>query len=1671
MLTQEEAQRQLKQAEIKDWVKRRMKALGLMSPVRKPGRLLLERFVEPRSVGLSYGSLDAYEDYYERLKQARKKEEKLAQTLDAMPNKQRQNLFDRLFPKTGAYVSGAWNLLHRLPYARYHCSFRAPTTPSMTSLRRLNWLQTAISSFGCYEQDIEWLAAWAGHIQPSYRHWDSLAILLAAAIDAGGREGEAVLDILTCSAQGEHPVGVMGYHVPVALLTSSRPEAWEYVEKLLLAAQREEGLRQCILEVADWAHPQAFRRMLRLILEHDLLRFSATVRALDVWFGFQWDSANGRALATVLEQALKYLESAEARTSALTEEDPQNAYLSLWASGFEDAPAAVPLTEYLLVSSNPEIRFVAAYFLSNAGLSTAEEKLFPLLEDDDLRIASFVMNSLHTGLGEASPRLRRRMEEPLRRLMNRAPKKPSRPKPIVWPWAVCPLDKKSVCSVLHQCLKMDSPHEMIAHLEFLDPGDRESLARSLGKQKTQKARATLLDLTGDTSSSVRQAAIEGMVKTGRISEKEAHILEGYLKRKASDLRRGVLTLLLTQEDAKSLASADRLVASKTQRQREGGFELLREMIDANRSVQACRKRLSELSEDTEEVSGQSRTHIEAAMEDKPALAWTLENALGLIDPTDLTKPALPEVRDFPYGFKAASACVKSMDALIHEHREDTITVTDYYDYYLAPGDASEGGTRQLILGEGDLRLPSVFFVGKTAEELAEEMPLRDVLEEWHEQRPKNQRDPDGCELVRALILPEEESEWALARRPYEKPLNQVLAGSSRFPGAKYFPQLQSMLRWVAFVHMPKQAPSLALDAMETVLAHVPEDLTQKLCGQWQRANAVERLVDLASSIRKIRPDLWAEVHEARYWGLLHWMHRPWHDGAKGNPAIMRAIRKAMGGTEDSGTWRPELENLLRAFRAGSINDADVLHYLLSGPGGSYDSFRAFARLTSRREQSLLRDTQGVEAIVEKARGRVLEIELKRGEMPTPATEAALGLSSVYGAETVLRVLQALGKGKLTRGYVFDNSGRECVFSHLLQVSLPLQEDTPESFAELANECKIPRKRLIEFGVYAPQWARFVEHATGFGGLEDAVWWIHAHTKDASWRGYRNTHEWWAAECTERTPLTAEELQSGAVDVDWFERVTGAIGEQSWEMVYKAAKYASDSIGHTRARLFADAMLGRCDAGSLTERIFKKRHQDSVRALGLVPLPKTGKAREAEVLQRYETFQEFLRTGKKFGAQRRGNEKAAVGMGMDNLARSAGYADPIRLQWAMERMLVADLATGPVSVTQGETTISLSIDRQGVPQIGVEKKDKKLKSVPAALKKDARVKELTSRKTDLRRQVSRMRLSLETAMCRGDAFPGKELVELFGHPMLAPMLRNLVFVADDMMGYPIEGGRALQSSDGEVLAVGTTDSLRLAHPYDLLQSGRWDQWQHDCFAVERIQPFKQVFRELYVLTDTERAGHSLSRRYAGHQLHPRQAMGLLNKRGWIAHHEEGVRRTFHKEKISAWLDAMFPFYTPAEIEGVTLEGVYFRAASEHRSMPLEDVPPRVFSEVMRDIDLVVSVAHRGNVDPEASASSVEMRSSLLKETLRLLGIDNVRVEERRALVDGKLGSYSVHLGSAVTHKMPGGMLFIVPVGAQHRGRLFLPFADDDPKTAEVLSKVLLLARDDKIKDPNILRQIR
>lgn len=806
---------------------------------------------------------------------------------------------------------------------------------------------------------------------------------------------------------------------------------------------------------------------------------------------------------------------------------------------------------------------------------------------------------------------------------------------------------------------------------------------------------------------------------------------------------------------------------------------------------------------------------------------------------------------------------------------------------------------------------------------------------------------------------------------------------------------------------------------------------------------------------------WEAEHVKRYWQLLHWLDEP-------APGLERS--------------RPSLDMLMHAYTIGAASKVDILDQL-GGPNTDTD-YTDLRTLSTRTPPVQMERYPILSTAVAELRARILDVELGRGEMSTLATDLALALRYSGGTALFVRLVALLEPTELARGYGSRNQSKGGTWSHLLRVSSPDPEENLEEFARQVREAGLTTEHMVAAALYAPQWALLVEYVLAWPHFADAVWWIYAHTKGNNWSVDNDIRTMWQTQVAERTMVSADELINGAVDVTWFQTSYHGLGAQRWEQIYAAAKYASDGTGHGRARLYSDTMIGKIDASTLRQRMFAKRSQDVVRALALVPLPEDRAEREAEIAERYQAFQEFKRTGRKFGAQRRASEEIAIRIGMENLARTAGFADPLRLQWAMEAQSMTDLRNGALSVTVEDVTVTLELDPiSAEPALSVlGNKGKALKSLPARLKKYEEVAHLLDRKREIERQISRMRSTLEASMCRGEHFNAREILDLLAHPVLSRLLQQLIIVRDTdsaIMGYPLrseddrEPRLSLRDYAGSVSAIeSAATDLRLAHPHDLWLVKTWHAWQHECFTVGRTQPFKQVFRELYVCTnnETRHGDDALSQRYHGHQVQPRQAHALLGQRGWIVDYEEGVRRTFHAEKLTAIVSFIHGVYTPSEVEGLTVGDVFFHQRDNYKPIALASVPPRVFSEAMRDLDLMVSVAHSGGVDPEASASTVEMRSALASETCTLLGIENVTFKSSHALIAGALGRYSVHLGSAVVHRQPGGALCIIPVHSQHRGRIFLPFADSDPKTSEVITKIITLARDHEIKDPSILEQI-
>ena len=184
----------------------------------------------------------------------------------------------------------------------------------------------------------------------------------------------------------------------------------------------------------------------------------------------------------------------------------------------------------------------------------------------------------------------------------------------------------------------------------------------------------------------------------------------------------------------------------------------------------------------------------------------------------------------------------------------------------------------------------------------------------------------------------------------------------------------------------------------------------------------------------------------------------------------------------------------------------------------------------------------------------------------------------------------------------------------------------------------------------------------------------------------------------------------------------------------------------------------------------------------------------------------------------------------------------------------------------------------------------------------------------------------------------------------------------------------------------------------------------------------------------------------------------------------MQKVYYKENLIATIYALADWFSPSDIEAPTLEWVAFYDRKTFKEKPISEIPDIICSEVMRDVDLAVSVAHAGEIDPEMSHSTIEMRKAIAEFVIPMFKLKNVTFTDSHALIKGERGNYNVHLGSGVIHQEGGPMINVLPVHSQQRGRIFLPFVDDDPKTAEVLSKIIFFAEDQKNKDPYILEQL-
>jgi hypothetical protein len=419
MLNPEIAQARLKEYQVTDWQPVRLAKLAKL-----PAKL--------RSIG--YGILihddkgnPVKVDYYHPSSII----EDNLKNLNGLKPSERLKIFEILFPQLAPAVEAAWRSFETSWTYQEGYNRKSFRVPGATSSKQRSWLLSLMNNVvRNYEPDLPWLASWSAYL--GYYN-DSLGYLFAAAINLDDVVGKEVFEILIASAKGEHEIGAMGRHVVRSLLLSNRPDGWEFVEKLLVAAQRQEGLRQSILESVDEAHPIAFQRMLRLILDENLIRFAATLRAVDVWFGFDLDVLQEKQARAIVAQVLGFLTDVNQQQAGLASADAQTVYLALWSIGFTNAMTAIESAKVLLQHPEASHRFATIHFLDQLRLNPSRLVIMTAIEDPDDRVAWLALRSISAvtyELLEAAP-------DTFDRLVAMFPRwspKPKRLANLVWDW-------------------------------------------------------------------------------------------------------------------------------------------------------------------------------------------------------------------------------------------------------------------------------------------------------------------------------------------------------------------------------------------------------------------------------------------------------------------------------------------------------------------------------------------------------------------------------------------------------------------------------------------------------------------------------------------------------------------------------------------------------------------------------------------------------------------------------------------------------------------------------------------------------------------------------------------------------------------------------------------------------------------------------------------------------------------------------------------------------------------------------------------------------------------------------------------------------------------------------------------------------------------------------------
>jgi hypothetical protein len=478
--------------------------------------------------------------------------------------------------------------------------------------------------------------------------------------------------------------------------------------------------------------------------------------------------------------------------------------------------------------------------------------------------------------------------------------------------------------------------------------------------------------------------------------------------------------------------------------------------------------------------------------------------------------------------------------------------------------------------------------------------------------------------------------------------------------------------------------------------------------------------------------------------------------------------------------------------------------------------------------------------------------------------------------------------------------------------------------------------------------------------------------------------------------------------------------------------------------YADALAGRG-----IDALMNRAGEDTVTAIRALGLVESDDGRIVEAL---------------LALKRRGNRATggAAEEALGVIARRHGLADAQELERRSE-LAAAWSDSGlegrrsKVWWNLGAYQVKLTAARGKVSVVAYGRRGP-LKAIPKAVRRHPDFEEINAARRELSQQYAGFRKSFEEAMVTSRNYGAAEMGMLRTNPVVDDLVERLVLWA----GQEAALGRDMSGSG----------AMRIAHPVELLDAGLLESWQRRIFDEQLVQPFKQCFREVYrPLPDEMASDHSA--RFAGHQVLVPRAFALLRSRGYSPGRGE-ARRDWPSAAIQAhytWgrdrprLD--YHLSDSGRSEPVQTGDISFYrllpGGKRGERLAIATVPLVVYSETMRDADLVVSLAAAGEVG-FSSEQTVQFRLALVRQLARILRLTNVAAPEHGsyAVVQGQLATYRVHLGSASVFIEPTGA-HLPPPRPQSAASEYLPFEELDSRTAEVLRVVVALSRDDEIDD--------